>query len=221
MTVSVIEATTAAEGRWLGELGKALERRLNQLQHDYLSDRPIGRANLARLRRGLGKPAGDVPEIWELTIGGLPEKLAGRNDAPSRAEQAAHLALTLYALHQQSQRVGMHQPAISIGRAVGKLREAPDVSSEAVVRRFMAVSTAQSVDEVVVHVRGLITQLRSHAIGLDYARFADDLRSLLTPGYETQVRLRWGRDFYRSDPAQTAAEEPTPTVIDAAEGATA
>jgi CRISPR system Cascade subunit CasB len=139
-----------------------------------------------------------VPEIWELTIGAVPEKLAGRSDTPSNAEQAAHAAMTLYALHQQSKATPMHQPGVSFGQAVSVLRVSGGPSAEAVTKRFLAVSTAQSIDEVLIHIRGLIGQLKAHGVGLDYAALADDLSRLLTTGQQPRVRLKWGRDFYRS-----------------------
>jgi CRISPR system Cascade subunit CasB len=221
MTLSTAEPATGADqepptaagrkARWLGALGKALDWRIQRLQREYLAESSSARADLARLRRGLGKPAGSVPEIWELTV--VPDALTWDRDEPSRAEQAAHAAMTLYALHQQSLTVGIHEPNVRFGAAVRRLagggrkgdeksgkqgggRE--DARSQAVTRRFMAVATAQSIDEVLFHVRGLITQLRREKIGLDYAIFADDVLNLLTPGRETLVRLAWGRDFYRT-----------------------
>jgi CRISPR system Cascade subunit CasB len=157
------------------------------------------------LRRGLGKPAGGVPEIWELTVGAVPAELTWARDEPSRAEQAAHAALTLYALHQQPMSGPAHIPGVGFGDAVRQLAGADGPSQGAVTRRFMAVATAESIDEVLVHVRGLITQLRGANRGMDYALFADDILNLLTPGRETSVRLAWGRGFYRT----AATERPT------------
>lgn len=196
--------------RRLHPLGASLDWRLNQLQEEYLRGSPGARAGLARLRRGLGKAAGSVPEIWDLTI--VPESLSWDRDEPNRAEQAAHAALTLYALHQQSSPVPVHVRGVSFGRAAGRLAGGDGPSKEAVARRFMAVSTATSVDEVLVHIRGLITQMKSQQIGFDYAAFADDLHDLLTPGKETGVRIRWGRHFYRTVPmASDDAETTVPT----------
>src|SRR5687767_6059820 len=106
--------------RRLGPLGRALAWRLDRLQSEYLAGLPAARADMARLRRGLGKPVGDLPEIWELTVGAVPAGLAG-GARPSSAEHAAHAALTLYATHQQSSSTPMHVPAVSFGRAVGQL----------------------------------------------------------------------------------------------------
>ncbi|WP_166354223.1 type I-E CRISPR-associated protein Cse2/CasB [Phytoactinopolyspora limicola] len=185
--------------RRLDPLGFALERKIKKLQDDYLANNSAARADLARLRRGLGKPAGSVPEIWERTVGAVPASLSWDRDDPSPAEQAAHITLTLYAVHQQSRPGPMHVADVSFGQAVRRLARRTDASEDAVSRRFMAVATAQTVDEILVHVRGLVTQLKANHISLDYAQFADDVFGLLTPGRATSVRLRWGREFYRVD----------------------
>lgn len=197
-TTKPATATSGPPRRWLKPLGYALDWRIERLQREYLGGAPAARADLARLRRGLGKPAGSVPGIWEITVGAVPAELSWDRDEPSRAEQAAHAAMTLYALHQQSLPGPAHVPGVSFGAAVGRLASGDGPSKDAVTRRFMAVATAQSADELLVHVRGLVTQLKSANRGVDYARFADDVLGLLTPGRETAVRLAWGRDFYRT-----------------------
>ncbi|MFE9328935.1 type I-E CRISPR-associated protein Cse2/CasB [Nocardia sp. NPDC052278] len=207
-TVEEKQTLEVVPARRLGRLGSALDWRLNRLQDEYLQRSSTARAELAKLRRGLGKPAGSVPEIWDLTIAAVPASLCGQDrfddGEPSVAEAAAHSVLTLFAAHQQSMLVRAHVPEVSFGRAVGILAQSEGRSAEAVTRRFMAVSTAQSIEEVLVHIRGLVTQLRSEKKGFDYARLADDLTGLLTPGRAQRVRLAWGRDFYRT----TTAAEP-------------
>lgn len=193
--------------RWLGTLGKSLDGRLGRLQADYLAGSPRARADIAKLRRALGKPTGSVPEVWEYTVAAVPASLQWERDEPSRAEQAAHAALTLFAQHQQSMTVPAHQHSVSFGWAVGRLAQVEERSHQAVTRRFMAVATAGSVGEMLTHMRGLITQLRSAQIGFDYAQLADDLLGLLTPERAQRVRLAWGRDFYRT----TTASDPTST----------
>ncbi|MEU2032843.1 type I-E CRISPR-associated protein Cse2/CasB [Nocardia amamiensis] len=213
MTTVAEEAasTPVQRRRRLGRLGTAVEWRLKGLQEEYLRGSPVARAELAKLRRGLGKPAGGVPEIWDLTIAIVPASLHADDrfddDTPSVAEQAAHSALTLFAAHQQSMPVAAHVPDVSFGAAVAILAQQDGRSADAVARRFMAVATAQSIDEVLVHTRGLVTQLRTARKGFDYARLADDITDLLTPGRAQRVRLAWGRDFYRAP----APAEPEPT----------
>ncbi|WP_280468206.1 type I-E CRISPR-associated protein Cse2/CasB [Nocardia cyriacigeorgica] len=205
MSTTRSDTRTEATGRRLGPLGKALSPRLSQLQRNYLHQSSTARAELAKLRRGLGKPAGSVPEIWELTIGAASDAMIERE--PSRyfdedlttSEQAAHAALTLYAAHQQSRTEPMHVPTVTFGRAVRQLADHDSRSKEAVVARFMATATAESIDELLVHVRGLIKQMRSARIGFDYAMFADDIDGLLRPARAQSVRLAWGRAFHRQE----------------------
>jgi CRISPR system Cascade subunit CasB len=209
MTQTAEQAAPATRQRRLGALGKALSWQLERLQREYLAGRPAARAELARLRRGLGKQAGSVPEIWDLTIGAVPDSLMGTFDEPSRAEESAHAVLTLYASHQQSRPSGVHRPGTPFGRAVSLLRAHESTSEEAVTRRFLAAATAESTDEVLTHVRGLVNQMKKHDLGLDYAAFADDIVGLLAPGGAVPVRLRWARDFHRRSQSGTDSTHDT------------
>lgn len=182
--------------RRLGPVGAAIAPRLTALQEAYLAGSPAARAQLAQLRRGLARAPGDVPEIWDLCVGGLPAELTWERDEPTRAEAASHAALTLYATHQQAFTGRAHQSGASFGAAVARLRDGSS-RGDAVTRRFMAVATSQTADELLVHVRGLVTQLRAAQIGMDYAIFADDVAALLDPYRKSSTRLRWGRDYYR------------------------
>ena len=59
------------------------------------------RAEMAKLRRSIGKAPGSVPDIWKMTLEDLPEELLGKGYAPSRGEWAVYTAIVLFALHQQ------------------------------------------------------------------------------------------------------------------------
>ena len=80
------------------------------------------RAELAKLRRGIGHAPGDLPELWGSFLLEMPESFQGRS-APSAAEWAVYLALTLYAMHQQGNDRPMNCPGNTLGRAVRQLAE--------------------------------------------------------------------------------------------------
>ena len=80
------------------------------------------RAELAKLRRGIGHAPGELPELWGCFLLGMPESFQGRS-APSAAEWAVYLALTLYAVHQQGNDRPMNCPGNTLGRAVRQLAE--------------------------------------------------------------------------------------------------
>ncbi|MFD7161747.1 type I-E CRISPR-associated protein Cse2/CasB [Kribbella sp. NPDC059898] len=204
-------AQVARRPRRLEALGRAIDPRLWSLQKAFLAGAPWARADLARLRRGLGKAPGAVPEIWEMTIGSIPPELAWNGDEPSRAEVAAHAAFTLYALHQQAFSRPAHVAGVGFGTAVRRL--ATGSAEAAVTRRFMAVSTAGSIEELLTHARGLITQLRGTGHGLDYAMLADDIHALITPNRENKVKLAWGRGFYHGAGDSRIDGPPAPTAL--------
>lgn len=174
-----------------------VRRRLGPLQKQYTQQQPTSysRAVLAQLRRGVGKPVGALPDLLEFVID--PEAPAPYGDEPTAAEVAAYTAITLYAVHQQSQPQPMHRPGLGFGAAVGSLRFSGGEENEGVIRRFQALGTASGMEELVHHARGLVTLLRAADRGFDYGRFARDLYEYQHPYRVDLVRLAWGRDFYR------------------------
>jgi CRISPR system Cascade subunit CasB len=70
-------------------------------------------------------------------------------------------------------------------------------AQDAVRARFHALGTALDHDARLVHLRGLISQLRGFDISLDYARLAVDLYRLDDGTYADRVLLAWGRDYHR------------------------
>lgn len=158
-------------------------------------------AALARLRRGIGKEPGSQPEIWDITLEGMPEELQGRGNQPSYAERAAHTALTLFALHQQGKSMRekcMYEQEQSLGKAMRIFIHHDPDREQAVTRRFVATVTADSFSELTWHLRGLIQLLRTKDIPLDYPALAADLYHFQFPGQQDHIRLQWGRQFHRS-----------------------
>ena len=122
------------------------------------------RAELAKLRRGIGHVPGELPELWGSFLLEMPESFQGRS-APSAAEWAVYLALTLYAVHQQGNDQPMNRPGNTL-------------------------ATAEEITEISHHLRGMIQLLsaaKDGGIPLDYPQLAADLyaeqfRALLCQG---------------------------------------
>ncbi|MFF0149190.1 CRISPR system Cascade subunit CasB [Amycolatopsis sulphurea] len=200
----------ATSDRWLSlsPVGKEIHTRIQALQEGMLANRPAAVAGLARLRRGAGKPFGSVQEILQYTMS---EAFApsGSADAPTVGEIAAHTALTLYAVHQQSQRKRMHQRGWGFGRAVRQLHP-QDFGDKVppILLRFRTLGSTESVDELVHRLRGTVQLLRGQGQPLDYALLADELVLWQKPGGASTVRMRWGRGFYRTPAPDTADQTP-------------
>lgn len=156
------------------------------------------RAALAELRRGVGKKPGDIPQLWGYFLQDMPEEFFG-NKEPSKAEWAIYTALTLFALHQQGKDPKtdcMYKEGCSFGTAVNRLVHDED-ERERVARRFYAVATASSMEELSHHMRGIIQLLRGEGIPIDYPMLAADLYRYQFNSLVSNVRLKWGQDFYR------------------------
>lgn len=193
-----------------GTLSAYVARKVTRLQELYLAGVPSASASLARLRRAVHRAPGDDPAVWAEIFEGFPTALLGRGDTPSRFEKAAHAALTLYAIHQQSQSRPMHRTGIGIGAATRTLG-AQSNSEQAVLRRFQMLGTATSFEETLHHARGLITQFRAAGIALDYGRLATDLADIQNEPRARRVRLAWGRDYYRTTGRNPDEATPTDT----------
>lgn len=176
---------------------------------------------LARLRRAASSEIGDDPAAWQIAFLGFPIPDDDR-DYPSAREKAVYLALTLFALHQQSKKKPMHEMnGPTFGAALSRLARINGSAdpSDPVIRRFNALVTADTEAETRWHLRSLVGQLRVHEIPLDYGRLADDLAALSGyhreigsgDGARRRVQLRWSRDFSRAPKTYTdSGSEPLP-----------
>ena len=154
-------------------------------------------ATLARLRRGIGRAPGDMPELWNVTLDGMPEELRSRDGKPTKGEWAVYTALTLYALHQQGrdmQKEPMNREGVSLGTAMHRLT-GPD-ELDRIKRRFDSVATSDDIVELANHLRGVTQLLKAAGIPLDYPMLAKDLYWYQFADMAPAVRLRWGQDFY-------------------------
>ena len=172
------------------EVKACVTRQLRRLQ---VLPEPQRRAELAELRRGVGRQP-----LWGALLADMPEQLQGSN-GPSKAEWAVYTALTLFALHQQGEAgVSMNQPGSTLGGAVRQLAEktaaGQDWTESSVLRRFNALATADSMP-------------RREGIPLDYPQLAEDLYQYQFVDGAPNVRLRWGRDLYASPTEKTKENE--------------
>lgn len=176
-------------------LGSEVGKVISRWQREYRSDGSTAAALLAKLRRTGAQAPGVSPDVWE--DAGVDSALLAEQhgDDPTAVEIALHTALTLYAIHQQSVRdYNMHRAGRNFGAAVGALAFS-SASPDAMRQRFVAMGAANTVAELTVHARGLITLLRDKRIGFDYGQFAADVFAWHTTGPDT-VRRTWGRGYH-------------------------
>lgn len=206
MTTSPTEPAPPA----LRDVGEIVDQRVADLQNRLLSPDyrdPAAVAALARLRRGAGKEPGAVLDILEFTH--HPDFVAAwRRDEPSPQEKAAHVAMTLFAVHQQSRGEKMHRRGRGLGTALRSLHQGdPRSLPEPLARRFRMLGTADFFSELTYHLRGAVQLLRAGGAPLDYGLLADQLVRWQVHGPD-QVQLKWGREFYRTPRTAPADDQP-------------
>lgn len=206
-----MNTTPSTERRPIAEVvGEVAGAFIADLQRGYLADRSSAVAALAQLRRGAGKVPEDVPELWG--VSGT-EELLNRQDwserEKARAEAAHFLAVTLYALHQQSRiNQGMHRRGAELGTAVRQLMPGGDID-EPIRRRFVRLGTATTGDALADRLRGIVSLLRRESIPLDYDLLAGQLYQAQVPDGMREVRRRWGRSFHSYRPNVSPTDAPT------------
>lgn len=159
------------------------------------------RATLAKLRRGIGKAPGSLPDLWDVTLNGLPEALLGNDEKPTHGEWAAHTALTLYALHQQGKdikRLCMNKEGQHLGIALRRLLEHDKSNEDTIRQRFQSTAVSDSFERFSWQLRGFIQLLKNKDIPLDYPALTEDLYWYQFADRRDGIRLKWGQDFYRS-----------------------
>ncbi|GAB3450176.1 hypothetical protein GCM10027570_25100 [Streptomonospora sediminis] len=207
--------------QWVGAF---VDERVREIQNGYIHDRSGAVATLAELRRGAGKTIGEAPELWGLTLDdrfyqAMPAYLLKPNPDDEQekeraenerqlAENAAHIALTLFAVHQQSRREErMHQRGRDLGGAVRRLMPPGDID-EPVRRRFVQAGTAHDLPTLAYRLREIVVLLRRDSIPLDYGLLADQIHRFQHPGGRSDVRASWGRGFHAASSAAVPAEAP-------------
>ena len=176
---------------------------------NILSNRelPYSRAMLAKLRNSIGKNPGSCPEVWGILFEDLDERLQSVGSELSYAEEAVYTALTLYAVHQQGNTEPMNNGSESFGTAVKRMIEPDGGNEKSVKKRFDAIVTANDFIELSYHARGLIRQMGTRGIPMDYGRFAADLYLIHFPDSKNGIMLQWGRDYYKNANNEIVKEE--------------
>ncbi len=164
------------------------------------------RATLAKFRHCIGEKPGSDPDVWAETLGNLPEDLHSPNTDASKGEWAIHIAMTMFAMHQQGSDIQsdcMHRDKYTLGRAIKMLADRKgEGGAESIKRRFNATVTSESIEEFAHHLRSMIQLLKAESIPLDYKQLTRELYLFQNPDNRDGLRLRWGQDFYGSAKAE-------------------
>lgn len=164
---------------------------------------------LARLRRGVGKSPGEIPELYGIFLKDMPEKFwnrRGESGKVSEAEWSCYITLTLYAIHQQGNTIktkNMHtDDYVSIGTALRQMVLMQTVTDKAntenrLQQKLQMLITSKDVKEFSYHLRNVIKLLKSNGIAINYVKLAGDIYDFQFAESKNRISLAWGHDFYR------------------------
>ncbi len=161
-----------------------------------------GKATLAKLRNSIGKPLSETVEVWPIVFEYLPEDFLVTDAKISAEEQSILTALQLYALHQQGGEVSVLMDSEdgykNMGYSLKHIRKGDDIKSTD--RRFNAMITSSSFEELTHHLRHLINLLKSRSseAKVNYAKLSEDLYWYLR-GNQEGLRLAWSRAYYYNE----------------------
>ena len=204
------------------ELIWRVSRMVSDLQQRYIANQPYARGQLAKLRRAVSSAPGSDPDVWNTIARCLPQRMMGEYDNDvTPGEWAAQCAVTLFAVHQQSLEKPMHQRSNAkegefhgLGHAVNELayvnrknQQGEELEPGEMPRRFSALVTAESIEEVAHYARQIVQQLRTNQIPLDYGRLSGQFYSYQFAYLRDRVRLEWAREFAQWHPQATESNE--------------
>lgn len=186
--------STSSENKDL--LCKFVYGKIYSLTNDL--DSGLSKAQLASLRRGVGKRPGEMPELWGMFLQNMPEELMSKYGEPTCEEWAIYTTLTLFALHQQGHSEPMYESNENshLGCAVRKLVHNDD-EEERISFKLGLVADSEDMAELSYRLKTIVRLLSNEAIKLDYVDLAQDLYFFQKERSTNNVRLKWGQDFYR------------------------
>ncbi|MBG9981894.1 type I-E CRISPR-associated protein Cse2/CasB [Aerococcaceae bacterium DSM 111020] len=167
------------------------------------------KAMLAELRNSIGREEFPILALSHI-FNQLPKKYLGKKGSFTRGEKSVIMALQLYAIHQQ----GLEDTAMlfqkekitNLGHSLSEFRlkrRSEHGDSIAFDRRFNAMITSSTIDELFQHLRHLIKIARKD-IKINYAKLAEDL--YVFQFRPEAIKLTWSRQYYRSYTSQQGEE---------------
>lgn len=170
---------------------------------DAIRESGRGKSILANLRNSIGKPLSETISCWSMFYDYIPEEWIVNSYKMSTEETVVLTTLQLYAIHQQASDYNVHFSSKNtsyqnLGDSLRALRKGENTL--AIDRRFNAMITSQSFEELVQHLRQLIKLYKSkekNKSKINYQRLAKDL-FWFKCGSKEWVRLSWARAYYSS-----------------------
>ncbi|MDA2807142.1 type I-E CRISPR-associated protein Cse1/CasA [Nocardiopsis suaedae] len=207
-------ASTTHEDAMQATVRDTTSMRIDLLQRGYRRSRPEAQTVVARLRKATGTPLDSLlPDLREGMDLGWVDVPAFTEDQKAWVDNAVHLVMTLWAVHQQArQQANMHVVnGPTLGGATARLMR-NSAADEPAFRRFSLTTRASSLTVLRRRLLDLVLWLRQELIPLDYGLLAAQVYRWQQPGGQSQVQHEWVRGFHarqRRSPFQPSTRSNT------------
>ena len=173
---------------------------LNQIAHDL--DSSATKATLANLRNSISKPYSQTIGVFSTFYKYLPDSFISEYGDLSYKEKAIITSLQIFAVHQQGNSQSVLLEADdenkykNIGYALKVLRT--DENQKSTDRRFNAMISAGTFEELTFHLRQLVSLLKSRSDQkVNYAKLSQDLYYFQIPSMRENIKLSWAKEYYK------------------------
>lgn len=180
------------------EIMKINKKIISRFENSLTS--PKTRADLANIRKSIGRPIAQSIETWAILFEYMPEEFLSKSGRMTDEEKVILNTVQLYAIHQQGKNGSVNytpedKKSYNLGDSLRNLRtEGNQVSVD---RRFNTMINSSTFEELVYNLRQMIQLLKSKTTAkIDYVQLSNDLYWFLKGQKET-VRLRWAQAFYK------------------------
>ena len=167
------------------------------------------KAKLANLRNAGSRSKRDSIAAWSFIFEEMDEDFLGKSAKLTHAEKAILSTLEIYAIHQQGQSESVNEEGEywqNVGYALANLRNTENTSS--MDRRFNAMVTSSTFEELIYYLRQMIKLLKSKAKNtkVNYPLLAKDLYQIVS-GQQDAICFRWATRYYEIDKKVESEEQ--------------
>ncbi|MBP2016154.1 type I-E CRISPR-associated protein Cse2/CasB [Anaerococcus degeneri] len=172
---------------------------------DNTRENPGTKAIFANIRNSINKDSSVNMDALAYVFQNIPEEFLGYNKNLNDYEKSILTAVQMYALHQQAKVESVlkldykeGERRQNLGDSLNSMRKNND-EDKAIDRRFNAMITSSSFEELSHHLRQIIKLLKAKSEAkVDYASLADDLYWFLKNQREG-LKIKWSRSYYKSN----------------------
>ena len=172
---------------------------------DNTRENPGTKAIFANIRNSINKDSSVNMDALAYVFQNIPEEFLGYNKNLNDYEKSILTAVQMYALHQQAKVESVlkldykeGERRQNLGDSLNSMRKNND-EDKAIDRRFNAMITSSSFEELSHHLRQIIKLLKAKSEAkVDYSSLADDLYWFLKNQREG-LKIKWSRSYYKSN----------------------